>query len=152
MQERARAVSQGSLSGLDKTVAGRSAARTIYLNKTCFNGLYRVNRKGQFNTPFGKYKNPKICDAQALREASKALQNAAIVCGDYAAVLAEYAEPGDFVFLDPPYIPVSEYSDFKRYTKEQFEISDHSRLAVNSPVCIRWMPSSADQLESSAGP
>lgn len=107
-----------------------AAARTIYLNKTCFNGLYRVNRKGQFNTPFGKYKNPKICDTQALREASKALQNATIVCGDYAAVLAEYAEPDDFVFLDPPYIPVSEYSDFKRYTKEQFEISDHSRLAV----------------------
>lgn len=107
-----------------------AAARTIYLNKTCFNGLYRVNRKGQFNTPFGKYKNPKICDAQALREASKALQNATIVCGDYATVLAEYAEPGDFVFLDPPYIPISEYSDFKRYTKEQFEISDHSRLAV----------------------
>lgn len=107
-----------------------AAARTIYLNKTCFNGLYRVNRKGQFNTPFGKYKNPKICDAQALREASKTLQNATIVCGDYAAVLAEHAKPGDFVFLDPPYIPVSEYSDFKRYTKEQFEISDHSRLAV----------------------
>ena len=107
-----------------------AAARTIYLNKTCFTGLYRVNRKGQFNTPFGKYKNPKICDTQALREASKALQNATIVCGDYAAVLAEYAEPDDFVFLDPPYIPVSEYSDFKRYTKEQFEISDHSRLAV----------------------
>lgn len=107
-----------------------AAARTIYLNKTCFNGLYRVNRKGQFNTPFGKYKNPKICDTQTLREASKALQNATIVCGDYAAVLAEYAEPDDFVFLDPPYIPVSEYSDFKRYTKEQFEISDHSRLAV----------------------
>lgn len=107
-----------------------AAARTIYLNKTCFNGLYRVNRKGQFNTPFGKYKNPKICDTQALREASKALQNATIVCGDYAAVLAEYAEPDDFVFLDPPYIPISEYSDFKRYTKEQFEISDHSRLAV----------------------
>lgn len=107
-----------------------AAARTIYLNKTCFNGLYRVNRKGQFNTPFGKYKNPKICDAQALREASKTLQNATIACGDYAAVLAEHAKPGDFVFLDPPYIPVSEYSDFKRYTKEQFEISDHSRLAV----------------------
>ncbi|NMM96614.1 DNA adenine methylase-like protein [Bifidobacterium sp. DSM 109960] len=107
-----------------------AAARTIYLNKTCFNGLYRVNRRGQFNTPFGKYKNPKICDAQALREASKALQNATIVCGDYATVLAEYAEPDDFVFLDPPYIPISEYSDFKRYTKKQFEISDHSRLAV----------------------
>lgn len=107
-----------------------AAARTIYLNKTCFNGLYRVNRRGQFNTPFGKYKNPKICDAQALRAASKALRNAMIVCGDYATVLAEYAEPDDFVFLDPPYIPVSEYSDFKRYTKEQFGIADHSRLAV----------------------
>ena len=102
----------------------------ISLNKTCFNGLYRVNRRGQFNTPFGKYKNPKICDAQALRAASKALRNAMIVCGDYATVLAEYAEPDDFVFLDPPYIPVSEYSDFKRYTKEQFGIADHSRLAV----------------------
>lgn len=107
-----------------------AAARTVYLNKTCFNGLYRVNRKGQFNTPFGKYKNPKICDAQALREASKALRKTTIVCGDYTTVLAEYAEPDDFVFLDPPYIPVSEYSDFKRYTKEQFEISDHSRLAI----------------------
>ena len=107
-----------------------AAARTIYLNKTCFNGLYRVNRRGQFNTPFGKYKNPKICDAQALRAASKALRNAMIVCGDYATVLAEYAEPDDFVFLDPPYIPVSEYSDFKRYTKEQFGIADHLRLAV----------------------
>ncbi len=107
-----------------------AAARTIYLNKTCFNGLYRVNRKGQFNTPFGNYKNPKICDKQALRDASRVLQNATIICGDYTTVLSEYAKPGDFVFLDPPYIPISEYSDFKRYTKEQFGISDHSRLAV----------------------
>ena len=107
-----------------------AAARTLYLNKTCFNGLYRVNRKGRFNTPFGHYKNPKICDAEALRNASRALTNAMIICGDYADVLARYAEPNDFVFLDPPYIPVSEYSDFKRYTKEQFGIADHSRLAV----------------------
>ncbi|MBW3088135.1 Dam family site-specific DNA-(adenine-N6)-methyltransferase [Bifidobacterium sp. 82T24] len=107
-----------------------AAARTLYLNKTCFNGLYRVNRKGQFNTPFANYKNPTICDADGLRHASHALANATIVCGDYATVLAEYAEPGDFVFLDPPYIPVSEYSDFKRYTKKQFGIEDHSRLAI----------------------
>lgn len=107
-----------------------AAARTLYLNKTCFNGLYRVNRKGQFNTPFANYKNPTICDAEALRKASRTLASATIVCGDYTEVLAKYAEPGDFVFLDPPYIPVSEYSDFKRYTKEQFEISDHSRLAI----------------------
>jgi DNA adenine methylase len=108
----------------------QAAARTLYLNRTCFNGLYRVNRKGQFNTPFGKYKNPKICDAEALRSAAHALATAKIVCGDYAEVLAEYAEPNDFVFLDPPYIPVSEYSDFRRYTKEQFEVKDHSRLAI----------------------
>ena len=106
-----------------------AAARTIYLNKTCFNGLYRVNRSGQFNTPFGKYKNPKICDIEALRLASEALRKAEILCGDYILVLEHYAQPGDFVFLDPPYLPISENSDFKRYTKEQFYEDDHVELA-----------------------
>ena len=106
-----------------------AAARTIYLNKTCFNGLYRVNRSGQFNTPFGKYKNPKICDIEALRLASEALRKAEILCGDYIIVLEHYAQPGDFVFLDPPYLPISENSDFKRYTKEQFYEDDHVELA-----------------------
>lgn len=106
-----------------------AAARTIYLNKTCFNGLYRVNRSGQFNTPFGKYKNPKICDIDALRLASEALRKADILCGDYILVLEHYAHPGDFVFLDPPYLPISENSDFKRYTKEQFYEDDHVELA-----------------------
>lgn len=106
-----------------------AAARTIYLNKTCFNGLYRVNRSGQFNTPFGKYKNPKICDIDALRLASEALRKADILCGDYILVLEHYAQPGDFVFLDPPYLPISENSDFKRYTKEQFYEDDHVELA-----------------------
>lgn len=106
-----------------------AAARTIYLNKTCFNGLYRVNRSGQFNTPFGKYKNPKICDVEALRLASEALCKANILCGDYILVLEHYAQPGDFVFLDPPYLPISENSDFKRYTKEQFYEDDHVELA-----------------------
>ncbi|MBO6308195.1 MAG: Dam family site-specific DNA-(adenine-N6)-methyltransferase [Oribacterium sp.] len=106
-----------------------AAARTIYLNKTCFNGLYRVNRSGQFNTPFGKYKNPKICDVEALRLASEALRKADILCGDYILVLEHYAQPGDFVFLDPPYLPISENSDFKRYTKEQFYEDDHVELA-----------------------
>ena len=92
-----------------------AAARTIYLNKTCFNGLYRVNQKGQFNTPFGKYKNPTICDEDLLRSVSELLKKANIICGDYLDVLMEYAAPGDFVFLDPPYVPVSEYADFKRY-------------------------------------
>ena len=106
-----------------------AAARMIYLNKTCFNGLYRVNKKGQFNVPFGKYKTPKYCNEEALSAASKILQKATIVCGDYISVLEEYAEPGDFIFLDPPYLPISVYSDFKRYTKEQFHEEDHRKLA-----------------------
>ena len=106
-----------------------AAARTIFLNKTCFNGLYRVNKQGRFNVPFGKYKNPKICDEDGLRAASEGLKKAEILCGDYLLVLEHYAQPGDFVFLDPPYLPTSEYSDFKRYTKEQFYEEDHVELA-----------------------
>jgi len=107
-----------------------AAARTIFLNKTCFNGLYRVNKKGEFNVPFGYYKNPNICDEVNLRAVSKYLEKVTIVRGDYKNVLSEFASPGDFVFLDPPYLPVSQYSDFKRYTKEQFYEEDHSDLAA----------------------
>ena len=106
-----------------------AAARTIFLNKTCFNGLYRVNKQGQFNVPFGKYKNPKICDEEGLRAASEVLKKAEILCGDYLLVLEHYAQPGDFVFIDPPYLPISEYSDFKRYANDQCnqwqEIADY---------------------------
>lgn len=106
-----------------------AAARTIFLNRTCFNGLYRVNKQGKFNVPYGKYKNPKICDEDGLRTASAVLKKADILCGDYLLVLEYYAQPGDFVFLDPPYLPISEYADFKRYTKEQFYEEDHVELA-----------------------
>ena len=106
-----------------------AAARTIFLNKTCFNGLYRVNKNGQFNVPYGKYKNPRICDPNVLRAASLILRKAEIVCDDYVHVLEHYARPGDFIFLDPPYLPISKYSDFKRYTKEQFHEQDHIVLA-----------------------
>ena len=106
-----------------------AAARTIFLNRTCYNGLYRVNKHGQFNVPYGKYKNPKICDDDGLRAASLALQKADILCKDYLFVLEHHAQPGDFVFLDPPYLPVSEYADFKRYTKEQFYEEDHVELS-----------------------
>ena len=106
-----------------------AAARMIYLNKTCFNGLYRVNKKGQFNVPFGKYKAPNFCDEEVLYAASDVLKKATIECVDYLSVLKKYAEPGDFIFLDPPYLPISEYSDFKRYTKEQFYEEDHIELA-----------------------
>lgn len=117
--------------GLEWTTLPKAeaAARTIFLNRTCFNGLYRVNKQGKFNVPYGKYKNPKICDEENLRAASKVLKNAEILCGDYLLILEHYAQPGDFVFLDPPYLPISEYSDFKRYTKEQFYEEDHVELA-----------------------
>lgn len=109
--------------------APEAAARTIFLNKTCFNGLYRVNKSGGFNVPFGNYKNPKICDIINLTAASEQLKKSIIVEGDYKKILKEYAEPGDLIFLDPPYLPISEYSDFQRYTKEQFYEEDHVDLA-----------------------
>jgi DNA adenine methylase len=110
--------------------AAEAAARTIFLNRTCFNGLYRVNQKGLFNVPFGRYKNPKLVDPDALEAASQLLRKAIIACGDYASVLKEYARPGDLIFLDPPYLPVGRYSDFKRYTKEQFYEEDHIELSA----------------------
>ena len=106
-----------------------AAARTIFLNKTCFNGLYRVNQKGQFNVPFGRYKNPKICDRAAILAATRVLSRAEILCGDYLDVLETHAATGDLIFLDPPYLPISAYADFKRYTKERFYEEDHVRLA-----------------------
>ena len=106
-----------------------AAARMIYLNRTCFNGLYRVNRKGEFNVPYGRYPNPRICDEKNLRAASEVLKRADILCGDFAEILSDHVQAGDFVFLDPPYVPVGKWGDFKRYTKEQFYEADHRRLA-----------------------
>lgn len=108
----------------------QAAARTIYLNRTCFNGLFRVNKSGGFNVPFGRYKDPKIADAELLKSASEALAGTTIVLGDYKKVLQSYAKKGDLVFLDPPYLPISQYSDFQRYTKEQFYEDDHRELAA----------------------
>jgi DNA adenine methylase len=104
------------------------AARTIYLNKTCFNGLYRVNKSGKFNVPFGRRRNPTICDEEGLRCASAALQGVRLVAGDYKDILREHAVVGDFVYLDPPYHPVGGYADFKRFTKEFFYEEDHIEL------------------------
>ena len=106
-----------------------AAARTLFLNHACFNGLYRVNRSGHFNVPFGYYKNPRILDEDALIAASSLLRNTTILCGDYRDVLATHARRDDFIFLDPPYLPISEYSDFRRYTKEPFYEQDHVQLA-----------------------
>ena len=107
----------------------QAAARTIYLNRTCYNGLYRVNKSGQFNVPFGRYVNPTICPSDSLRAASEVLKSARIIAGDYRHVVDQYAQPGDFIYLDPPYLPVSKYSDFKRYTAEQFRENHHGELA-----------------------
>lgn len=103
------------------------AARLIYLNKTCFNGLYRVNKKGQFNVPYGKG-NGIFLNIEVLRNASEFLAETAIIKGDYLDVLTEFATEGDFIFLDPPYYPVGKYSDFKRYTKEFFYHEDQVQL------------------------
>ena len=112
-----------------RMTAAEAAARTVFLNRTCFNGLYRVNRAGGFNSPFGNYKNPKFLDARALYAASEVLQRTSILLGDYKTVLREQAGEGDLVFLDPPYLPISKFSDFKRYTRDQFYEEDHRELA-----------------------
>jgi DNA adenine methylase len=104
------------------------AARLIYLNKTCYNGLYRENSKGKFNVPFGRYKNPKICDAPRLRAASRALQGVELVVGDFEAV-TETAVAGDFIYFDPPYVPLSTTSSFTSYSKHGFGLDDQKRLA-----------------------
>lgn len=105
------------------------AARLLYLNRTCYNGLYRVNKQGQFNVPFGRYTNPIICDVERLRAASYALRNAELHCAGYQETLDLYAKPGDLVYLDPPYHPISKFSDFKRYTTEFFYTEDQRLLA-----------------------
>lgn len=105
------------------------AARMIYLNRTCYNGLYRVNKQGQFNVPFGSYNNPVICDAERLRAASYVLRNTELCCADYQETLRRFAKSGDFIYIDPPYHPVSKYSDFKRYTAEFFYEEDQRILA-----------------------
>jgi DNA adenine methylase len=96
-----------------------TASRFIYLNRTAFNGMYRVNSSGGFNVPFGKYENPMICDAENLRKVSKALQKVEIKHQDYKEVLKK-AKKGDFVYFDPPYYPVSKTASFTAYTKDAF--------------------------------
>ncbi|MDI7246482.1 MAG: DNA adenine methylase [Bacillota bacterium] len=105
------------------------ASRLIYLNKTCYNGLYRVNRQGKFNVPYGRYKNPVYADEPQLRLASKVLANADIKLADFEIVL-EQAKPGDFVYFDPPYQPISTTANFTSYTRDAFDESQQKRLAA----------------------
>lgn len=108
-----------------KELAAR-AARIIYLNKTCFNGLFRENSKGEFNVPIGSYKNPTICDAENLRGCSEALKKARMEHRHFQTVL-DVAQPGDFVYFDPPYVPVSKSSSFTAYNDGGFG-DDSQRL------------------------
>jgi DNA adenine methylase len=105
------------------------AARFLFLNHTCYNGLYRVNRQGQFNVPFGRYRNPTLYEAANLRAASRALQSINLLAGDFSRCL-EIAEPGDLVYLDPPYHPLSDTANFTSYTSADFGIEDQQRLAA----------------------
>lgn len=103
------------------------SAYFIFLNRTCFNGLYRVNKSNKFNVPKGDYKNPRICDSQNLRLVSKALQKVQINCGDYFELLKD-VEEGTFIYLDPPYKPLSKTSNFNHYTNVAFDDLEQSRL------------------------
>lgn len=115
------------------------AALLIYLNKTCFNGLYRENKSGDYNVPFGRYKHPTILDENNLIAVEKSFVNATIKCQDYKKAL-EKPVPGDFVYLDPPYMPLSETSNFSDYhkngfgIKEQRELSDSFRILTEKGV------------------
>jgi DNA adenine methylase len=104
------------------------AARLLFLNRTCFNGLWRENSRGQFNVPFGRYKNPKIVDEPALRAASEALAGVDLRAGDFQDVTRELGA-GDFVYFDPPYAPASPTSDFTSYAAGGFGPADQRRLA-----------------------
>ena len=112
------------------------AARTVYLNKTGYNGLYRVNRAGQFNVPFGRYKKPNFCDEPRLRVAASALKRVKLQVADFERC-CEPAAKGDVVYFDPPYFPVSKTSSFTAYHREAFDEPEHERLARLCGVLAR---------------
>jgi DNA adenine methylase len=103
------------------------AARLIYLNKTCFNGLYRENAKGEFNVPMGKYKNPAVCQIELLRSVSQTLRTVTIAIRPFDDVI-NHAQPQDFVYFDPPYHPLSTTSNFTGYSRHSFTAADQERL------------------------
>lgn len=105
-----------------------AAARFIYLNKTCYNGLYRVNAKGQFNVPIGRYKNPAILDEKTLREASSMLNGVTIETMPFEKVV-DFVRKRDFIYLDPPYYPLSKTSSFTSYSKFKFLGEEQKKLA-----------------------
>lgn len=114
------------LEGIEQNI--QRAAQFIYLNRTCFNGLYRVNKAGKFNVPMGNYKNPTICDEENLRNLSELIQNVQFQYGDYRRSM-EYVTENTFVYFDPPYRPLNVTSGFTSYTKEDFNDDNQRELA-----------------------
>ena len=108
------------------------AALLLYFNKTAFNGLYRVNSKGEFNVPFGRYKNPTIVPKDRIREASKVLKNVEMFSKDFSYIV-EHSKGGDLVYFDPPYAPVSDTAYFTAYSSKGFNFQDQIRLR---DVCV----------------
>ena len=104
-----------------------NTAKFFFLNRTCFNGLYRVNSKGKFNVPHGRYANPKICDEETLRADSAVLQRVEILCGDFAQT-GKYAHDNVLFYFDPPYRPLTDTSAFTSYAKEGFDDAEQIRL------------------------
>lgn len=129
------------------------AARLVFLNRTCFNGLWRVNSKGKFNVPFGRYANPKILDEPRLRNAAAALKRATLQHGDFERVSAK-AKPGDFVYFDPPYLPVSRTANFTAYGSDGFGADEQERLLRElvrlRALKVRAVLSNADTAEARA--
>ncbi len=127
------------------------AARVIYLNRTGYNGLYRVNRSGKFNVPFGRHKNPRICDEENLRAAAAALKNTEVRQEDFESVCA-LAKPGDAVYFDPPYLPVSRTANFAAYDPHPFGLDEHERLqrafAQLQERCVAAVLSNSDTADT----
>jgi DNA adenine methylase len=124
----------------EPTTPVERVARLIFLNKTCFNGLYRVNRKGRFNVPFGRYKNPRVLNEVRLRAASSALKRATILICDFESAAAD-AGRDDAVYFDPPYVPLSASSSFTSYFADPFGADEHERLArVYAELTRRGVP------------
>ena len=108
--------------------AALQVARLIFLNRTCFNGLYRVNSRGDFNVPHGNYRNPRICDAANLLSVSRSFQNVEIHYGDFTAC-KRFVDEQTFVYLDPPYRPISKTASFNSFYKQPFDDNEQRRLA-----------------------
>ena len=128
--------------------ADQRAAYFIFLNHTCFNGLYRENGSGGFNVPFGRYKNPKICNVDVIMADHKVLSKVDIICGDYKNILSHLGKGYNFIYLDPPYRPLSGSNNFNQYSKSGFNDKEQEELKtfcdrLSSRDC-HWMLSNSD--------